>query len=74
MDHQPAVVSLKSQVALGHFSLFFAGRVFPPRPRYLYVTVTPKNGFVASMATRSRSSVEWGTCSDPTLLALGVQG
>ena len=30
MDHQPAVVSLKSQVALGHFNLFFAGRVFSP--------------------------------------------
>lgn len=28
MDLQPAVVSSKSQVALGHFSLFFAGRVF----------------------------------------------
>ena len=26
--HQPAVVSRKSQAALGHFSLFFAGRVF----------------------------------------------
>ena len=48
------------------------GFFFPPC--YLYVTVAPKNGFVASLATRSRSSVEWGTCSDPTLLALGVQG
>lgn len=28
MDLQPAVMSHKSQVALGHFSLFFAGRVF----------------------------------------------
>ena len=28
MDLQPAVVSSKSQVALGHFSLLFTGRVF----------------------------------------------
>lgn len=57
MDLQPAVMSRKSQVALGHFSLFFAGRVFFP-PCYLYVTVAAKNGFVAFLATLSGSSVE----------------
>lgn len=29
------------------------------------MTIDPKNGFVASLATLSGSSVERGTCSDP---------
>lgn len=65
MDLQPAVVSSKSQVALGLFSLFFAGTAFFFLPCYLYVTIAPQNGFAASLATLSGSSVERGTCSDP---------